>query len=185
MKLLKAVNLILPYFGENTITRIDYKHPTVVIILDVLEAMQNNFLSKGWWFNTSIVTLYPSKEGEISAPETAISIVNTKHDVVLSIRDQRVFNSTDRTYKFTDPVKVKLIDNVEFEELPDSVAMWLVYRTAFEAYNRDYGYEDTLQIIGAKENEAYKRVQEEHLRNMKYSTCRSNNAFRYFNSLRC
>ena len=184
MELLKAVNMILPYFGENTITKIDYKHPTVVLIMDVLEDMQKTLLSKGWWFNTSYVKLYPSSEGELDAPDNALSIVNMSTSDVLSIRDQRVFNVTNRTYKFTEPVEVRIIDNMKFEELPENVALWIMYRTAFEAYVRDYGYEEVLQIIQMKENEAYQKVNAEHLRNMKYSTCKSTMARKYWNALR-
>ena len=34
LKLLEAVNNILPYLGENPVTNIDARHPTVALILD-------------------------------------------------------------------------------------------------------------------------------------------------------
>lgn len=184
MELLKAVNMILPYFGENTITKIDYKHPTVVLIMDVLEDMQKTLLSKGWWFNTSYVKLYPNSDGGLDAPENALSIVNMSTRDVIAIRDQRIFNVTQRSYKFEEPIVVRIIDNMDFEELPENVALWIMYRTAYEAYVRDYGYEDVLQIIQLKENEAYQKVNAEHLRNKKYSTCKSPMAWKYYNALR-
>lgn len=184
MELLKAVNMILPYFGENTITKIDYKHPTVVLITDVLEDMQKTLLSKGWWFNTSYVKLYPNSDGGLDAPENALSIVNMSTCDIIAIRDQRIFNVTQRSYKFKEPIVVRIIDNMDFEELPENVALWIMYRTAYEAYVRDYGYEDVLQIIQFKENEAYQKVNAEHLRNKKYSTCKSPMAWKYYNALR-
>jgi hypothetical protein len=184
MELLKAVNMILPYFGENTITKIDYKHPTVVLITDVLEDMQKTLLSKGWWFNTSYVKLYPNSDGGLDAPENALSIVNMSTRDVIAIRDQRIFNVTQRSYKFEEPIVVRIIDNMDFEELPENVALWIMYRTAYEAYVRDYGYEDVLQIIQLKEHEADQKVNAEHLRNKKYSTCKSPMAWKYYNALR-
>ncbi len=184
MEKLKAINLILPYFGENTITKIDYKHPTVVLITDVLDEMQKTLLSKGWWFNTSEIKLYPSSEGELYAPEKALGIVAQNSRDILVIRGERIFNATQRSYKFTAPVEVQVIDNMEFEELPECVATWIMYRTAYEAYVRDYGYEEVLQIIQTKELEAYQSVQREHLRNKKFSTCKGKQAYKYKNALR-
>ena len=73
LKLLEAVNNILPYLGENPVTNIDARHPTVALILDNIKQQKLNLLGEGWWFNELRTTLYPSSEGEIYVPSNTIS----------------------------------------------------------------------------------------------------------------
>ena len=57
MKLLDAVNTVLPYLGEHPVTDIDTAHPTVDLIVAAINRHREAFLSEGWWFNEGTVTV--------------------------------------------------------------------------------------------------------------------------------
>ena len=63
MKLLDAVNLILPKLGEHRVTSVDNKHPTLAIILPEIENELKKLLARGWWFNEFDYKAYPDSEG--------------------------------------------------------------------------------------------------------------------------
>ena len=63
MKLLDAVNTILPYLGEANVTSTTARNTTVQSILQQIETAKRALLATGWWFNTVSVTLYPGSDG--------------------------------------------------------------------------------------------------------------------------
>ena len=48
MKLLDAVNLVLPKLGERPVTSLEVKHPTLAVLLPIIEQTQINTLQRGW-----------------------------------------------------------------------------------------------------------------------------------------
>ena len=181
MKLLDAINLILPMFGEATITRIDRKHPTVALILDNLNAVKMTVLAEGWWFNTSNTKLYPNPEGIISTPADLLSIESRKP---IEARGAVLVDFEKDSRIFKEPVECSISYDMAFEDLPYSVANYITHRTALVAYTKDYGYEDLYQVLAVGEQKAYQKMLAEHLRKKKYSSTRSPYASKYFSALR-
>lgn len=184
MDLLTCVNNILPYLGEAPVTTIDKKHPTVSIILGAIEQAKKSLLIQGWWFNTRRIKLYPSSEGDMPSPTNALFLDGVDSSKRIEMRGRRIYDLTEGTYKFSKPIEVNLIEDLDFEELPYSAALWIQYRACAQAYTKDFGLEDILREISTRENEAFIILQSEHLRKMRYSTLKSRNAQKYFNALR-
>lgn len=182
MKLLEAINNILPYFGEAPVTHVDNKHPTVSVILSTMEQVRANLLLKGWWFNTTVVKLYPSSEGDIKAPDKALS-VQGENRLNIEMRDDNIFNLDTGSFLFDGPIEVKMISDLDFGSLPRSAAYWIQTKTATIAYARDYGIEEVYKEMTLREQEAYQQLLTEHLRKKRYSTLDSRYARRYFNAL--
>lgn len=182
MKLLEAINNILPYFGEAPVTHVDYKHPTVSVLLSTMEQVRMNLLLKGWWFNTSVVKLYPSSEGDIKSPDTALSILG-ENRLNVEMRGDSIFNLDTGSFRFSGPIEIKMISDLDFESLPRPAAYWIQTKTATIAYARDYGIEEIYKEMVLREQEAYQQLLTEHLRKKRYSTLDSRYARKYFNAL--
>ena len=73
MKLLDAVNLVLPKLGERPVTSLEVKHPTLAVLLPIIEQTQVNTLQRGWWFNEYEYTAYPNAQGEIDIGATSVN----------------------------------------------------------------------------------------------------------------
>lgn len=182
MDLLEAVNNILPYFGEAPVTRVDNKHPTVTLITNTIDTVRKTLLAEGWWFNTRVVTLYPSSEGDMPAPDNAISIEGADGKNY-ELRGRAIFNLDTGSFVFTEKVVIKVHEDIKFEDLPRTVAQWIVYRSASKAYAMDFGVEDVLQEMQLREAEAYNKMLAEHLRKKKYCTWKSTAGAKYLGSL--
>ena len=171
MKLLTAVNLMLPRLGEHPVTSLDLKHPTVSIILPEVENELVTTLMEGWWFNAYTYTATPDTEKFITLGTDTLSFVPC--DVDAALRGLRLFNPSTLDYTWDAPVKGTVIQRVEFDELPESAAQYVWYSALVNSYITDLGMTQDVQAWKVKADQAAVRMLAEHLRNKKYSTARS------------
>lgn len=73
MKLLDAINTVLPYLGEANVTSTTARNTTVQAVLQQIDTAKRTLLGTGWWFNRVKVTLYPGADGRIKAPINVFS----------------------------------------------------------------------------------------------------------------
>lgn len=171
MELLTAVNRILPALGEHPVTQVNVKHPTIAILLPILEAKLDETLSRGWWFNEYEYTLYPDSEGLISIPTDTLMFIPTCVDAIT--RGNRLFNPLTDNYVWTAPVKGVITRRWPFEELPETVATYVFYSALVQAYLTDLGLEATLQAWQQIRDQSEHNATSEHLRNKKHTTRKS------------
>lgn len=167
MELLTAVNRILPKLGEHPVTSLNTKHPTLAILIPQIETKIEDVLTPGWWFNTSNVTLYPDSEGGIALPDTILSFIADKHPAVA--RGLKLYNQGYRTFSWSEAVTGVLIEKLPFDELPESVAQVVLYSALVSSYVTDIGMEDDVRMWQAEAQDAERRMNSEHLKNMRYS----------------
>jgi hypothetical protein len=172
MELLSAVNLVLPKLGERPVTSLEVRHPTLAIILPIVEQTLRNTLRRGWWFNEFIYTAYPAPSGEIDIGATTLSFIPDESDVA-AVRGTRLYNPETLSYVFTAPVAGKVIQYVVFDELPDSAASYVFYASLIEAYATDLGVTQELQVWQTLAGQAWSDLLTEHLRQRKHSTRKS------------
>ena len=172
MQLLDAVNLVLPKLGERPVTSLSVKHPTLGVLLPILEQTKRSALMRGWWFNEFEYTAYPSTSGEIDIGITTLSFVPDLSDTAV-VRGQRLYNPETLSYVFDGPVKGRVIHNVEFDELPESAAAYVFYSALIEAYTTDLGVTQELSVWQSIAGRAWSDLLAEHLRQRKHSTRKS------------
>ena len=169
MKLLDAVNLVLPKLGERPVTSLEVKHPTLAVLLPIIEQTQINTLQRGWWFNEFEYTAYPNLQGEIDIGVDCLSFVPNSDGEAI-VRGQRLYNPQTLTFVFDAPVKGRLVQNMVFDELPESAATYVFYSSLIEAYTTDLGVTQELAVWQGLAGRAWSDLLAEHLRQRKHST---------------
>jgi len=169
MLLLDAVNRILPKLGEHRVTSLDSKSPTLGVILPEIDAQIDLCLQGGWWFNTFHVDLFPNSEGGIDVPEDTLSFVADAQYGIVTQRGEQFYNAATRSYIFTDKISGKLIQRMGFEDLPQSAANFVLYTALVSIYLTDIGLEQVVQSWSAQANIAQSAMEQEHLRQRKYT----------------
>lgn len=172
MELLDAVNTCLTALGEARVTNTGTRHPTVDLLVQTLETKKRLLLGRGFWFNTQDEVMYPDLLGRIPYPATSLEIQSLDGYTIYSKRNDLLFNNTTNSMYFTGPVHIQVTYNLDFEDLPESVATVITYRTARAVYVGDLGNDSSVQDLMMNEQQAMLLVEEQHLRNMKYSTRR-------------
>lgn len=182
MKLLDAVNLIMPKLGERPVTSLQAKHPTLAVLLPVLEVRLRSFLLKGWWFNQYTYTAHPSPDGTIRLGLNTLSFVPEEEGV--ATRGLELFKTEDLSYTFTEPVKGRITQYVQFDDLPESAAHYVFYSALIETCATDLGQQPELQVWQRLAGEGWDGVVSEHLRQKKFNTRKTRQWQKYRRALR-
>lgn len=172
MELLTAVNLILPAMGEHPVTRIDIKHPTLAVIIPVIQSRLDTTLMRGWWFNEFRHTLYPDSEGGIAIPDGTLAFI-PDDGYAGTVRQKKLFNAETMNFLWTKPVPGVLQLRLDFEDLPESVATYVFYNALVQIYLVDIGLEAVVSEWKQIAKEAEFLATGEHLRNMRHTTRKS------------
>lgn len=184
MDLLTAVNNILPWMEENKVTTVDTKHPTVALILDKINLNLEKILDEGYWFNTEHKKFYLTPEGTVLRPVNLISLYPDDPSLNYEARGDLIYDLDNSTFQIPAPFEASIRTSLKFEELPESAARTIMWRAGIDAYVPDFGVAQSVQVMLAREQEAFALLQREHLRKKKFSTMRSRAGFRYLNALR-
>ena len=165
MKLLDAVNTILPYLGEANVTSTTARNTTVQSILQQIETAKRALLATGWWFNTVNVTLYPGSDYKIKAPVNVLNWECSDESVLSEIRGEYLYNLETGTLEFTESQTGTIKQDLEFEELPEYAAQTVMYIACTAVYSADMGVDNTYGTeILSKLAQARTLLERDHLR---------------------
>lgn len=170
LKILEAINNILPHLGEAPVTSVDARHPTVALIVQALTLARQALLSEGWWFNEETRTLYVNPDGLLPTPINLLALYSDT-DTVLEPRGDYIYNLSAGTGVFTPntPYTVRLVVDLPFEHLPTYVALYLQYTAAITVYTQDFGVEKVVSALGQSAAMAYNMLEQEELRKRRYT----------------
>jgi hypothetical protein len=169
MSLLEALNTCLSALGEARVTSTTVRHPTVDLILSTITMKKRDLLEREWWFNTADVTMHPSTTGEMEYPAKALSVLGYSGETLVP-RGGMLFDLDNNTRYFTEPKKLRVFYDVDFEDLPEAAANVVMFRTAREVYAGDLGIDQNVQNMMQNEMVAHGQLEMLHLRNRRYST---------------
>lgn len=169
MTLLEAVNTCLSALGESRVTSTEVRHPTVDLILSTLAMKQRQLLERGWWFNISHVTMYPSNTNEMEYPVNALAIIGDNGETFVP-RGGMLFDMDNNTQYFTEPKGMTVSYNLDFEDLPECAANVVMTRTAQEVYSGDLGPDSAVQRLNVLEIQSFAEMELQHMRNRRFNT---------------
>lgn len=169
MKLLDAVNLVLPKLGERAVTSLEVKHPTLAVVLPIIEQKLKTALGRGWWFNEYVYEAFPNAEGEITLGADTLMFVPDVPNVAVQ-RGLRLFNPITLSYVFTEPIKGRVTQYVPFDELPESCANFVFYDALIDAYTTDLGVTQELQVWQVLAASGWSDLLSEHLKQRRHNT---------------
>jgi hypothetical protein len=140
---LEALNMLLKLIGLRPVTSLLFVHPDVTDALTALTRIRRKAQIRGWWFNTTYnVTYYPDGITKEIALGTNVLSAVTEDSYVLK-RGTKFFNSEYNTYQFDQPLcVVRLIENLEWDLLPDSMKHYIAYYAAAEFVRDKLGDEN-------------------------------------------
>lgn len=169
MQLLDAVNLMLPKLGERPVTSLSVKHPTLSVLLPIVNDTLNDCLLKGWWFNKFTYTAYPADDGSITLGIDTLSFLpDPCYEGVL--RGLKLYNPTTLSYTFTAPVPGTVTQTVAFDDLPESAASYVWNAALVDAFATDIGSDALLGIWQQKAGQSWNTMVAEHLRQSRSNT---------------
>jgi hypothetical protein len=127
---LEAVNVMLTTIGEAPVNTLTGNQVTdVTIAQQVLNEVNREVQSQGWYFNTENgVTLTPDNNKHILPPADTARIDSRDYNIV--IREDKLFDLDDFSYEFGGSIKVNIVYYQDFTVLPDAAKRYIAARAA-------------------------------------------------------
>lgn len=141
---LEAVNTCLINIGESPVDNLDDGLLVdAQIALDVVDEISRDLQASGWHFNTETRTLTPTVDGTLNVPTSTLKAdsvgTDASRDVVL--RNVRLYDKDNNTYKFTGGIRLELVLYLDFEDLPETARRMIALRAARVFQERQLGAE--------------------------------------------
>ncbi len=164
-----AINEVLMALNELPLQPSDSVEaiPTAILVDREIDIAKKKVLSYGWEFNTFTLSFYPNSEGHIVVPSTFLSADGGEDNPQVIIRDWKVYDTERKSFKFDSPIELDVIDDTLFDDIPFSVANYIVQVAALKAY---------VDIIGNTDDISLRRieVQEAKMEALRYDARISN-----------
>lgn len=162
---LNIINEMLAATGTTPVSASDTRHPSYVKASNKLAVVSAAVQNLGYWFNTTYPTLALGENGEITVPSGTLSVDATDRKINVSKRGTRLYNLSTRNFVFTKAVEVKLIQELDFVDMPDTVKQYMRDKARFEFYLDEDGTEPKLSNYRSAVNLSWGMLYREHLRN--------------------
>lgn len=176
---LDAVNIMLGTIGESPINSLDAATGVVdaVTARSILAEVSVQVQEEGWHFNTDYeFDLTPANDGFIYVPGNAIEVDSSPYsrDYDVAIRGNRLYDRTNKTYTFTEPLKADLTILLEFNELPQAARHYITVRAARVFQNRVVGSQILQAFTAQDEALALRAMKRYEARTADYNILTSN-----------
>lgn len=136
---LEAVNAILASVGEAPVVSLDDSFTDAQIARQLLTQESRRVQTSSWHFNTEKnVPLTPDANGHIWLPPNVFRVLYRENRDIVQ-RGRRLYNRAERTYVFDEPVVADLIVGLPFDELPESLRLFLMIRAGRRFQDRLQG----------------------------------------------
>tara|TARA_R110002126_G_scaffold106295_3_gene241161 strand:- start:239 stop:808 length:570 start_codon:yes stop_codon:yes gene_type:complete len=127
---LEAVNVLLTTIGEAPVNTLTGNQVTdVAIAKQVLNEVSREVQAQGWHFNTEQgVPLTPDVDGFIVVPADTARIDAQDFNTV--VREDKLFNLSDRTFTFASKIKVDIVYYQDFLVMPQQAKKYITTRAS-------------------------------------------------------
>lgn len=165
---LDVVNDCLASMGESPANSLNVSNPFITSAKNALANAQVAEQSVGWFFNIETVRLLPTVDQEYYVPADCLALTTEKTPNNIVIRGRRLYDrSVGEYYRNTKPIKVEIIRNVPFDDLPFH-AQRMIKAATVVTFQRSYDG-DEIKIRDAEREYALARqfLMAEHIRSVR------------------
>lgn len=142
---LDTINRMLGAAGLAPVADANTAHPSYRKGKNKLNEINIDVQSKGYWYNSSEVTLKPVLDGSVYVPQNAAHINTTSSgDSKIVQRGTRMYDLANRTFNIGREVACKMVEIITFDELPAVAASYIAARAVHEFYLDQGGQEPKL-----------------------------------------
>ncbi len=143
-----AINEILLSLNELPLDTVDEVAdvPTARIVDAQLEITKKRILSYGWEFNTITLGLYPNTQNHIVVPTSFLSINGSVDFPDVIMKDWKLFDKALNTFQFTGAVTCVVVEDIAFDDIPYTIANYIVQAASLQAYINIIGNTDDVSL---------------------------------------
>jgi len=160
---LEGVNIALQTIGEMTLTTATniadvYEARTA---LEILTETRRSVLTEGLNCNTDDEwELTADSSGYIAIPSSILRVEASDFNKVYIMKDNKLYDKENNTFKFTPSgiVKVDVVWDLDFDDIPHTVAYYIAIKASRLAYQRLIGSTDIIRVLMDDEQKAKEKM---------------------------
>jgi len=184
--LLGAINILLQTINELPIESTDdlASATTAQLAEMTINEVKKEVLSQGWHFNTDFAYPFPpDSSGIIAIPYNILDIVasNGKNYIM---RDWKLYDKDNFTFKFDDAVECDVIWNMDFNSLTHPIRHYITIKSARVFQARTIGDQVAYAYTTKDEEDAYLSAKFSEGRTGRYNMLESENYGVLFGGIR-
>ena len=150
---LETLNMLLRLIGSAPVNSTDTNHPDAANALATMDRNRKRVQRRGWWCNIAYNVEYqPDSRGEIKIPSPISVFVPVQQGIV--VRDDKLYDSVNNTYKFSASVIAKRVVRVlDWDDMPYVMQEYAAYVAAGEFVRdelEDYSKLDSIMQSAAQ-----------------------------------
>ena len=180
---LAAVNTIISNIGQAPVTALDTGNPLVEMAEQILDEITRATLAEGWEVNTERnYSFTPNDAGNIVIPLNVLSInapIGSRVQTV--IRENKLYDRVNHTYKFDGPQTLDVTWLFEFQELPEAFKNYITIRAANVFAGRSVGSQEAVTFGQREETVARATLMEYDTQQGGYSIFNDRNGGTVYN----
>jgi hypothetical protein len=162
---LDVLNHMLNVIGESPVSTVSSDHPSVLAAMVELNRVKREMQTRGWWFNTEYnLKLIPNELGQILIPTDTLYIDPVDAYSHLVRRGGKLYDPVKHTFIIDTSVIVNAVLLLPVEDLPESAAMYVMHKSAYDFYVNDDGDETKSNRLEKQVDRAWAVLQSEELR---------------------
>lgn len=162
---LDVLNHMLNVIGESPVSTASSDHPSVLAAMVQLNRVRREAQTRGWWFNTEYgLKLTPTDTGHILVPADTLYLYPHAPYEHLVKRGGKLYDPNAHTFIMTDPVYVDAVLLLPIEDLPESSALYIMHKAAYDFYVNDDGDETKSNRLEKQVDRAWATLQSEELK---------------------
>ena len=160
---LEGVNIILQTIGEMTVTSAtniaDVYEASAA--LEILTETRRTILTEGLNCNTDTKwELTADASGYVAIPDNMLRLEASSSSYFYIMKDNKMYNKIDHTFIFepSSTHEVDVVWDLDFDNLPHTIAYYTTIRAARMAYQRLIGNTDIVRILMDDEQKAKEKM---------------------------
>lgn len=158
-----AVNSILSAAGEDPVSALGTNDSAMAE--QILDEVNREVQSKGWFFNKRFNVVHTPTAGEITMATNVISVDTQRNDILLTIRNGKLYNmATGTDDEFTGTVKLDIIELLPFTDCPEVARNYMVKMAGVYYLQRIAGDESMVRAQAQATDMAYRLLMREEVR---------------------
>ena len=185
MNVLTALNTGLPYLQAPEVTSAESAHPMASRLRSALEGKLNEVLDRALWYHTTDVTLPLNAHSNIETPAQCRTLYPLDVSDIIEPRGGLLWNVTQSTAIFSEPLKARVVLDLPFEHLPEAAARVVLWSATFSVYAALFDAQDgAAATLRTNLLMAEAALEREQLRKVRYSSMNSTAGQRILSALR-
>ncbi len=117
-----------------------------IVINNFLTVARKSALIEGWYFNELTLTLVPNTSNYIVIPKSYLSVDGSNDSDTYTVRDWKLFDKSSISFQFEEAVECDIVEDIVFDDIPFSVANYIVKTATLMAYSNIIGDEGGIRV---------------------------------------